>query len=233
MQECPRCGTSSSEGAFCSQCGAPLQPDTKKEDPKKPPLSKRQLRIFSSLLGLCALLLAGVLLLLVDGLNIYESTSAAQLPQANAEAYARPTPSPSPTPKPPAWRQLLGKWTASRVEINKNKVKPTVETEYVHGMQVEFLEDGVAHIRIPHPNMPEVLADRSYSVEGDSLYIEYGAEMLEDVEYYGRTRYFMKNGTLASVYLLDGREASDYMIFSLEGATLPETTAESAQSAED
>lgn len=203
MAACGRCGKQIEEAsAFCPHCGAARQGSVGL-------LAGVDMRtkLLLGAMGILVIMLCVVVVLLLErppqesALVLTPTPS----PTASPEATQTPTPSPTPTPAPP---DFTGGWIASRIEKNTKKVSPYLDTTIgEERMILHFAADGT--VRTGNGESP----DRLYAVEGDSAFVDYGTEIIGDKEYYGRTRFFFKDKLLYSVYTLDGRDASDYVVF--------------------
>lgn len=221
MTTCARCGKQTGEDArFCSYCAAPIKQPLPVSH--KPPLREDLANTSTGvrlLLGALGILGALVCVLIVLMLNRPQEVtllaSASPQPDVSSPWGTPAAPATQPAQEDqPAQPLFTGAWIAERVEKNSKKVSPSVDTVLSEPrVQITFHPGGNASISYGGLQSVESIT-RTYTAEGESVYIDYGPEEIDGQQYYGRTRFFFKQGILYSVYLLDGREASDYTVFS-------------------
>ncbi len=84
--------------------------------------------------------------------------------------------------------------------------------------RIAFMSDGSASIVVDQNDGKGAQAvTRAWYAEGGDIFIDYGEEDIEGEIMFGRTRYFFDDEELFSVYTLDGKEVSDYIVFVKSG----------------
>ncbi len=229
---CPRCGKpGQADAQFCPHCGAPLnapkEPDGQGgrkvnafEGMRTLAAMPAYAKLLFAMLGVLAVGVAVLVVLLLDQPPVKTASASAAPSMQVFAASPSPTPlgSPKPTPTaaPPVSEKVIGTWVATRVDANSKKSKE-YQTESATGAYqtyITFLPDGSSAISSDQMDgLGPQLTVRAWYAEGESVYIDYGMETIADRQMFGRTRFFFREGELVSVYTLDGKEVSDFIVF--------------------
>lgn len=229
--QCPRCGKRIDPTLpYCPHCGAPS--DRKADD--RPPAgadggtsnNKQKngggnvlIKALLAVVVLCAVALGALLVVYLDG-DRPEAGMAAASPTSDIRAQLATVP-PSPTPqKPtpvPAQVKVLGTWVATRIENNTKKSKEILMETTLGDTRTRilFLSDGTASILVDQLEGLGLQAEeRPWYANGGDIFIDKGEEMIDGEAMVGRNRFFFKDDLLYCVYTLDGREVTDFVVYS-------------------
>lgn len=232
--QCPRCGREIDAGLpFCPYCGSPSDRKRDEEEQNAPEradknASSQRKKANKAIYVLLAVLCAGFVglgILVLDDRRQEPAAPAAASPSGDAadmqELLATIAPSPTPAkPTPvPASEKVLGTWTATRVETNTKKSKDLdVNVSAALGdyrTRIMFLSDNTASILVDQQEGAGLQAEeRPWYSSGEDIFIDKGDEAVDGVTMIGRNRFFFKDDLLYCVYTLDGKDASDYIVYS-------------------